>query len=123
MTISLPTTAMLFSDWQATTQALQPTQAFMSIKRGGKAVVVGVPGFTDQVQVPGMMFALEEKSIIGSLYGSANMQRDMVRLLDLYMHKKLKIDELISRRIKLDQINEAFAAMEKGEVARSVIVY
>lgn len=99
------------------------TQAFMSVKRGGSAVVVGVPAFTDQVSVPGVMFALEEKSIVGSLYGSGNMQRDVPLLVDLYMQKRLKIDELISRRIGLNDVNAAFPAMEKGEVARSVIVY
>jgi S-(hydroxymethyl)glutathione dehydrogenase/alcohol dehydrogenase len=51
------------------------------------------------------------------------MHRDMPRLIDLYMQKRLKIDELISRRIKLEDVNAAFDAMEKGEVARSVIVY
>jgi S-(hydroxymethyl)glutathione dehydrogenase/alcohol dehydrogenase len=47
----------------------------------------------------------------------------MPRLLELYMQKRLKIDELISRRIRLDEVNAAFDAMESGEVARSVIVY
>lgn len=99
------------------------TQAFMSLKRGGKVVVVGVPPFGVEVSVPGAMISLDEKSLIGSLYGSGVMKRDMPRLLDLYMQKRLKIDELISRRIKLDDVNAAFEAMEKGEVARSVIVY
>lgn len=98
-------------------------EAFLSVKRGGKAVVVGVPAFTDQVSLPGVMFALEEKSIVGSLYGSGNMQRDVPRLLDLYMQKRIKIDELVSRKIKLNEVNSAFAAMENGEVARSVIVH
>ena len=98
-------------------------QAFLSVKRGGTAVVVGVPPFGQEVSVPGAMLALEEKSLIGSLYGSANLRRDMPGLIDLYMQKRLKLDELISRRIKLDAINSAFEAMEKGEVARSVIVY
>ena len=47
----------------------------------------------------------------------------MPLLLDLYMQKRLKIDELVSKRIKLDDVNKAFEAMEKGEVARSVIIY
>lgn len=98
-------------------------QAFLSIRRGGSAVIVGVPSFLDEAVVPAFMFALEEKSIRGSLYGSANMRYDMPRLLDLYMRKSIKIDELISRRIRLDDINEAFTAMKSGEVARSVIVY
>jgi len=98
-------------------------QAFNSLKRGGKAVVVGVPRMGEEVSVQAWSLPLEEKSIVGSLYGSANMHRDMPRLLELYSQKRLKIDELISRRIKLEDVNEAFEAMEKGEVARSVIVY
>ena len=99
------------------------TQAYMSLKRGGKVVVVGVPAMGQDVSIPGMMLALEEKSLIGSLYGSANFRRDMPLLIDLYMQKRLKIDELVSRRIKIEDVNTAFDAMEKGEVARSVIVY
>jgi S-(hydroxymethyl)glutathione dehydrogenase/alcohol dehydrogenase len=98
-------------------------QAFHSTKRGGKAVIVGVPRMGEEVGIQGFSLALEEKSLVGSLYGSGNVRRDFARLIDLYMQKKLKIDELISRRIKLEQVNEAFEAMEKGEVARSVIVY
>jgi Zn-dependent alcohol dehydrogenase len=98
-------------------------QAFLSVKRGGKAVVVGVPGFDQTVSLPAAALALEEKSVIGSLYGSGNMRRDMPKLIDLYRRGRLKLDQLISQRIKLDQVNDAFAAMQNGEVARSVIVY
>jgi S-(hydroxymethyl)glutathione dehydrogenase/alcohol dehydrogenase len=98
-------------------------QAYMSVKRGGAAVVVGVPPMGQEVSIQGMMLALEEKSLMGCLYGSANIRRDMPMLIDLYMQKRLKIDELVSRRIKLDDVNVAFEAMEKGEVARSVIVF
>ncbi len=96
-------------------------QAFNAVKRGGSAVVVGVPGFDQMVTVPGIALPLEEKSVVGSLYGSANLNRDMPRMIDLYMNKKLKIDELISRTVKLDQINDAFDAMKAGEVNRTVI--
>jgi len=82
-----------------------------------------VPPFGSEVPIPGFPIPLDEKSVIGSLYGSANMRRDMPKLIDLYMRGRLKIDELVSRRIKLDDVNDAFTAMEKGEVARSVIVY
>jgi Zn-dependent alcohol dehydrogenase len=98
-------------------------QAFNSTKRGGKAVIVGVPRMGEEVGIHAFSLTLEEKSLVGSLYGSGNFRRDFPRLIDLYMQKKLKIDELISRRIKLEQVNEAFDAMEKGEVARSVIIY
>ena len=98
-------------------------QAFRAVKRGGKAVVVGVPRMGDEVAIQGWSLGLEEKSLLGSLYGSASVKRDFPRLVELYMQKRIKIDELISRRIGLEQVNEAFAAMESGEVARSVIVY
>jgi S-(hydroxymethyl)glutathione dehydrogenase/alcohol dehydrogenase len=51
------------------------------------------------------------------------MKRDMPRLIELYQRKKLKLDELVSKRIKLEDVNAAFADMEKGAVARSVIVF
>lgn len=98
-------------------------QSFLAIRRGGAAVIVGVSSVFDEVALPSALFALEERSVIGSLYGSANIARDMPRLLDLYVRRRLKIDELISRRIRLDEVNDAFAAMQKGEVARSVIVF
>ncbi len=99
------------------------SEAYNSLKRGGKVVVVGVPAMGTDLTIPGFSLTLEEKGVIGSLYGSANLHRDMVKLVDLYMNKKLKIDELISRTIKLEDVNAAFAAMEKGEVARSVIIF
>src|SRR5262249_36159541 len=70
-------------------------QAFLALKRGGKAIVVGVPPFGSEVPIPGFPIPLDEKSVIGSLYGSANMRRDMPKLIDLYMRGRLKIDELV----------------------------
>ena len=96
-------------------------QAFMSVRRGGKVVVVGVPPVGAMVSIPAMLLPLTEKSLVGSLYGSANMARDVPRLIDLYRSGKLKLDELITRRYTLAQVNDAFAALEKGEVARGVI--
>jgi len=97
-------------------------QAYFSIRPGGMAVIVGVARADDMLTIPALTL-LQEKTIKGSLYGSARPSVDMPKLLDLYMSKKLKLDELVSRRIKLEQINEAFTWMEKGEVARSVIVF
>ncbi|MGH3579999.1 MAG: Zn-dependent alcohol dehydrogenase [Candidatus Binatia bacterium] len=98
-------------------------QAYQSLKRGGKVIVVGVPAMGTDLTIPGFSLTLEEKGVVGSLYGSGNFHRDMPKLIDLYMNKKLKIDELVSRTIKLEDVNNAFAEMEKGEVARSVIRY
>ena len=97
-------------------------QCFNMIKRGGRAVVVGMIPVTDTVNVPGVGF-LMEKGIIGSFYGSTRQTHDMPWLMELYRQKRLKIDELISRRYKLDQINEAYEALKNGEVNRSVITF
>jgi S-(hydroxymethyl)glutathione dehydrogenase/alcohol dehydrogenase len=97
-------------------------QAYNSIRPGGTAVVVGVAKPDDMMMIPALSL-LQEKTLKGSIYGSARPSVDMPRLLELYMNKKLKLDELVSRRIKLEEINAAFEWMEKGEVARSVIMY
>jgi S-(hydroxymethyl)glutathione dehydrogenase/alcohol dehydrogenase len=55
--------------------------------------------------------------------GSNRFPVDMPRLVDFYMAGKLKLDEMISRRLKLDELNSAFEEMKRGEVARSVIVF
>ena len=98
-------------------------QAFLATRRGGMAVVVGVPPAGAMISVPGMLFPLAEKSLVGSLYGSANMARDVPRLIALYRAGKLKLDELITRRYPLAKVNDAFTAMKQGEVARGVIEF
>ena len=55
--------------------------------------------------------------------GSLNVQKDVPRLIELYRSGQLKLDELVSREIHLEDVNEAFDAMKTGEVARSVIIY
>ena len=97
-------------------------QAYNSIRPGGTAVVVGVAKLDDMMTIPAVSL-LQEKTLKGSIYGSARPSVDMPKLLNLYMNKKLKLDELVSRRIKLEEINSAFEWLEKGEVARSVIIY
>lgn len=97
-------------------------QAFNMVKRGGKAVVVGMIPVTAMVSVPGVGF-LMEKGIVGSFYGSTRQTHDMPWLMELYRQKRLKIDELITRRYKLGEINEAYDALKNGEVNRSVITF
>jgi S-(hydroxymethyl)glutathione dehydrogenase/alcohol dehydrogenase len=66
-------------------------------------------------------FLYLNKTLKGCWYGSSNVHEDVPKLLDLWKQGKLKLEELISREIKVEDVNEAFAAMERGEVARSVI--
>ena len=93
-------------------------------RRGGQAVLVGVPKMDVMLNLPAFLgVVLMEKTIKGCWYGSSNVHTDVPRLTRLYLDGKLKLDELISREIKLDDVNDAFRALEAGEVARSVIVY
>src|SRR5262245_44307220 len=96
-------------------------QALLAVRRGGRAVVVGVAPFGVDVSIPACLLPLEERSLIGSLYGSAFMPRDVPRLLDLYRRGKLKLDELVSRELALDEVNAGLEALESGGVLRSVI--
>jgi Zn-dependent alcohol dehydrogenase len=99
-------------------------QTVQMTRRGGQSILVGVPAMDVMVELPAFFgVVLMEKTIKGCWYGSSNVQRDVPKLLDLYTKGDLKLDELISRTITLDQVNEAFEAMKKGEVARSVIDY
>jgi NDMA-dependent alcohol dehydrogenase len=99
-------------------------QAINMARRGGQAILVGVPPMDVMVTLPAMLgLIVQEKTVKGCWYGSSDVRRDVPRLLDLYHEGRLKLDELISREIKLDGINEAFEAMKTGEVARSVVVY
>ena len=62
-----------------------------------------------------------EKMVIGSMYGSCNPRIDFPRIFSLYKAGKLKLDELVTRVYPLEEVNEAFAALGRGEVARSVL--
>ena len=65
----------------------------------------------------------QEKTVTGSYYGTANTARDFPLYADLYQRGKLDLDRLISKTYQLEQINEAYADMLKGEIARGVIVF
>ena len=97
-------------------------QAFAMTARGGTATVVGMIPVGQNVSIPGVAL-LQEKRLQGSFMGSNRFPVDMPRLVEFYMQGRLKLDQLISRRIRLDQVNDAFAEMKTGEIARSVILF
>lgn len=97
-------------------------QCFGMIRPSGLAIMVGVPPATDEVPVRAGGL-LQQKALIGSAYGSAVPQRDVPRFVDLYKKGELKLEAMITHRIGLDQVNDAFETMTRGEGARSVIVF
>ncbi len=98
-------------------------QAFHMLRMGGTAVIVGIAPSDANISIPAALFPYGERRLVGSMYGSARMRVDMLRLLDLYRTGKLKLDELITKTYTLDQVNEAFADMEAGMNIRGVILY
>src|SRR5438132_5821543 len=97
-------------------------QAFGMLKKGGTATIIGMIPPGTNVELPGIDF-LNEKKIQGSVMGSNRFRQDMPRYVELYLAGRLKLDELVSARIKLDEVNDGFIALARGEVARSVIVF
>ena len=97
-------------------------QAFRMLRRGGTANIIGMIAVGVNIEIAGRDF-LGEKSIRGCFMGSNRFPLDMPRLVDLYMNGKLKLDDMISRRIGLKDINGAFEELKRGELARSVILF
>jgi S-(hydroxymethyl)glutathione dehydrogenase/alcohol dehydrogenase len=97
-------------------------QAFDMTGAGGACVVVGVPRFDAELSFPSAALLFGERRVLGSLYGSAQVRRDFPRLVRLVESDQLRVDDLVSRRITLNDVNDAFESMRAGEVIRSVIV-
>lgn len=93
------------------------------VRPGGRAVFVGLPPEGQKVEIDGLLLAYDGKTIIGSNYGGLVPARDFPRIAGAYLSGKLPLDGLISARVSLDEVNEAFAAMRSGERTRSVIVF
>jgi Zn-dependent alcohol dehydrogenase len=95
-------------------------QAFGSIHSGGKCVVVGLPPISIMLNIAPFELLLG-KILTGTTQGDVRANIDVPRYVDLYMEGKLPIDKLITKSCDLDEINEAYKALEKGEVIRTVI--
>jgi S-(hydroxymethyl)glutathione dehydrogenase/alcohol dehydrogenase len=98
-------------------------QAYDMTRRGGTLVMVGVITSGEDVQLPGFDLVLSEKRVLGSLMGSNGFRLSMPRYVDLYLDGKLMLDEIISARRPLEEINVCFDEMRKGSAARNVIVF
>ena len=94
--------------------------AIESVRRGGMVVLLGKTEPEKHVSIKwGALMG--ERFIVRSSYGGARPRRDFPLLANLYLEGKLLLDELVTQRIKLDQINKGFASMKRGEGIRTVI--
>jgi S-(hydroxymethyl)glutathione dehydrogenase/alcohol dehydrogenase len=97
-------------------------QSFKMLRRGGTATIIGMIPVGTMIELHGPEF-LQERTIQGSNMGSNRFRVDMPRFVDFYLQGKLHLDDMISGRIKLEDVNDALAALETGEVARNVIMF
>ena len=97
--------------------------AYAMARKGGTVVVVGIAPVGDKADIDAVSLVREEKVLKGSYYGSARCHVDMPKIVDMYMSGRLNLDDLITRRYSLDQINEAYEDLDKGEIGRGVIVF
>jgi len=104
---------------------LVPTvqQAVQMTGRGGTTVLVGVVPVTKTVQISAADLVLQEKKITGSYMGSNRFRFDMPKYVEFYLDGRLHLDEMISSRIPLKDVNSAFDKMRAGEAARQVIMF
>ncbi len=98
-------------------------QAFDLVARSGAIVLVGMPPDGVRVDFDICAVASANQRILGSKMGGAQIRRDIPRLVALYEQGRLKLDELISGRFRLEQVNEAIASARSGEALRNVIVF
>ncbi len=97
--------------------------AYAMARKGGTVVVVGIAPMGETASINAVSLVREEKVLKGTYYGSARCHVDMPKMVDMYLSGSLNLDELITRRYSLDQINEAYDDLEAGGIGRGVIVF
>ncbi len=90
---------------------------------GGKLIMVGMPDSGEKSAYEPVIIASLGQSLIGTKMGDVNLKRDIPWLVDLYQQGRLKLDELVSERWRLEQINEAIADTKTGAARRNVIIF
>jgi len=99
-------------------------QAAAATGKNGTIVIVGLTDAkVTSMPIPPMLFVLQQKTVIGTIYGDSQPQKDIPELLAMYRDGKLKLDELVTRTYTLDQVNEAYTDTLEGRTIRGVIEF
>ncbi len=97
---------------------------FDVIRKGGTEVITGLADPMKQtVHLSGAVMTLFQKTVKGTLFGNSNPMRDITKMLDLYQAGQIKLDELITKKYKLDEINQGYDDLIAGKNIRGVIVH
>jgi Zn-dependent alcohol dehydrogenase len=99
------------------------SQAYAATRRGGTTVTVGLPHPQKQFSVSAVSLVAEERTVKGSYMGSAVPSRDLPRFIALYRAGRLPVDQLLTHRLRLDEINDAFDRLARGEAVRQVVLF
>jgi Zn-dependent alcohol dehydrogenase len=95
--------------------------AFLSTRKRGAAVLIGIPREGSMLSIPATTIPRMERRILGSIYGSSKPERDFPHTLDLYREGRLPLDRLITHRLPLEQAEQGFELMHSGEAVRVVL--
>jgi S-(hydroxymethyl)glutathione dehydrogenase / alcohol dehydrogenase len=95
--------------------------AFLSTRKRGAAVLIGIPREGSMLSLPAVTIPRMERRVLGSIYGSTMAERDFPETLDLYRQGRMPIDRLVSHRLPLEEAERAFALMNSGEALRVVL--
>jgi Zn-dependent alcohol dehydrogenase len=95
--------------------------AFLSTRKRGAAVLIGIPREGAMLSLPAVTIPRMERRVLGSIYGSTMAERDFPETLDLYRQGRMPIDRLISHRLPLEEAERAFELMNSGEALRVVL--
>jgi S-(hydroxymethyl)glutathione dehydrogenase / alcohol dehydrogenase len=96
-------------------------QAVECLARGGMAVAVGIPPAKEDLTVSGLGFVMNEKTLRACFYGSARLRFDIPRLIALYQAGRLLLDELVTAVLPLERVNDAVAALDRGDGIRTIL--
>lgn len=91
-------------------------QAYYAMRSGATFVLSGIVALAAEMALPTFYMPFQQRTIVGTLYGGINPQFDIPRLVDLYLAGALRPDKMITRKIKLEDVNEAYEAMEKRQI-------
>lgn len=98
-------------------------QGVRMLKPAGLMTIVGATGLKDTIPLPGVEMIFNEWRVQGTYFGSSPFRRDAPRIARMYLDGRIELDKLVSQRIALEEINEGFQAMLKGDGARNVIIF
>jgi S-(hydroxymethyl)glutathione dehydrogenase/alcohol dehydrogenase len=102
---------------------LTTEQAYKATRKGGTTVIVGLAPDGMNAEIPLVELVRNQKTLVGSYYGSASPHETFRKLLSFYKQGRIDVGGMVTRRYKLDEINMAYEALERAEDGRGVIIF